>query len=137
MFSSVSETRWPTSVGEHRLPRPATVGELFQQELQDVQQQAFLCAMLNEEDELIGITEVFTELDSNAAPAALVAVAKHWGASQMFVAFHLPDGGHWAEATVETVAKIRRSLAEVDVRLVDLFLTGGRTPTSMALRGWI
>lgn len=132
-----SETRWPVPVDGFKLPKPAKVGEVFQRELQGVRQQAFQCVMLDDDDELIRITQVFTELAPQDAPATLVSVAQECGASQMFVAFHLPDSGPWADAMVENVAQIRRSLAEADIRLIDLFLTGGHVPTSMALRGWI
>lgn len=122
------------------LADPAQAGDYFARKLRALPHEVFACLFLDTRHRVIAYEELFRgTLDGSEVHPREVArrCLAHNAAAVLFGHNH-PSGNPEPSAADRAVtARLKQALALVEVRVLDHFIVGDGTPTSMAQRGWV
>ena len=122
------------------LADPAQAGAYFARKLRPLPHEVFACLFLDTRHRVIAYEELFRgTLDGSEVHPREVArrCLQHNAAAVIFGHNH-PSGNPVASAADRAVtARLKQALGLVEVRVLDHFIVGDGTPTSMAERGWL
>lgn len=119
---------------------PAVACEFFCNKLGHLEREVFAAVMLDTRHRLIDYVELFQGTIDGAEvhPREVVRVALRLNAAAVLVAHNHPSGDVEPSAADRAVtARLKQSLALVDVRLLDHVIVGGRQSMSMAAKSWV
>ena len=119
---------------------PGEVGKLFKLRLSGRDEETFACAFLDSRHFLIAYEELFYgSLDgAEVHPRVVAKRALAHNAAAVIVAHNHPSGNPEPSAADRAVtARLKQSLALLDIRLLDHFVIGSGLPLSMAARGYV
>lgn len=122
------------------LTDPAAAGRYFAQRLRGYPQEVFAGLFLDTRHRALAFEELFRGSVDGAEihPREVVRRALGHNASAVIVGHNHPSGNAEPSAADRAVtARLKQSLALVDVRLLDHFVVGDGPPVSMAARGWV
>jgi DNA repair protein RadC len=122
------------------LADPDQAGAYFCRKLRPLPHEVFACLFLDTRHRVIAYEELFRgTLDGSEVHPREVArrCLAHNAAAVIFGHNH-PSGNPEASAADRAVtARLKQALALVEVRVLDHFIIGDGSPTSMAQRGWL
>ena len=122
------------------LADPAQAGDYFARKLRALPHEVFACLFLDTRHRVIAYEELFRgTLDGSEVHPREVArrCLAHNAAAVLFGHNH-PSGNPEPSAADRAVtARLKQTLALVEVRVLDHFIVGDGAPTSMAQRGWV
>ena len=122
------------------LADPDQAGAYFSRKLRPLPHEVFACLFLDTRHRVIAYEELFRgTLDGSEVHPREVArrCLAHNAAAVIFGHNH-PSGNPEASAADRAVtARLKQALSLVEVRVLDHFIVGDGTPTSMAQRGWL
>jgi len=124
----------------HALTDPQAAGRYFAQRLRGQPREIFAALFLDTRHRALAFEELFhgTVDGAEVHPREVVRRALAHNASAVIVGHNHPSGNAEPSAADRSVtARLKQSLALVDVRLLDHFVVGDGTPVSMAARGWL
>lgn len=119
---------------------PAAAGRYFAQRLRTRPHEVFAALFLDTRHRALAFEELFTGTIDGAEvhPREVVRRALAHNAAAVIVGHNHPSGSSEPSAADRAVtARLKQSLALVDVRLLDHFVVGDGAPASMAARGWV
>ncbi len=122
------------------LSDPAAAGRYFAQRLRGYPHEVFAALFLDTRHRALAFEELFTGTIDGAEvhPREVVRRALAHNAAAVIVGHNHPSGSSEPSAADRAVtARLKQSLALVDVRLLDHFVIGDGAPASMAARGWV
>ena len=122
------------------LSDPHSAGRYFAQRLRGQPQEVFACLFLDARHRALAFEELFhgTVDGAEVHPREVVRRALAHNAAALIVGHNHPSGNPEPSAADRAVtARLKQSLALVDVRLLDHFVVGDGAPSSMAARGWV
>lgn len=122
------------------LSDPAAAGRYFSQRLRSRPREVFAALFLDTRHRALAFEELFTGTIDGAEvhPREVVRRALAHNAAAVIVGHNHPSGSAEPSAADRAVtARLKQSLALVDVRLLDHFVIGDGAPASMAARGWV
>jgi DNA repair protein RadC len=122
------------------LSDPHSAGRYFAQRLRGQPQEVFACLFLDARHRALAFEELFhgTVDGAEVHPREVVRRALAHNAAAVIAGHHHPSGNPEPSAADRAVtARLKQSLALVDVRLLDHFVIGDGAPSSMAARGWV
>lgn len=122
------------------LSDPAAAGRYFAQRLRSRPHEVFAALFLDSRHRALAFEELFTGTIDGAEvhPREVVRRALAHNAAAVIVGHNHPSGsGEPSAADRAVTARLKQSLALVDVRLLDHFVVGDGAPVSMAARGWV
>ena len=122
------------------LTDPDQAGAYFQRKLRPLPHEVFACLFLDTRHRVLAYEELFRgTLDGSEVHPREVArrCLAHNAAAVIFGHNH-PSGNPEASAADRAVtARLKQALALVEVRVLDHFIIGDGSPSSMARRGWV
>jgi DNA repair protein RadC len=122
------------------LADPDQAGAYFQRKLRPLPHEVFACLFLDTRHRVLAYEELFRgTLDGSEVHPREVArrCLAHNAAAVIFGHNH-PSGNPEASAADRAVtARLKQALALVEVRVLDHFIIGDGSPSSMARRGWL
>ena len=122
------------------LTDPAAAGRYFTQRLRGHPHEVFAALFLDSRHHALAFEELFSGTIDGAEvhPREVVRRALAHNAAAVIVGHNHPSGSAEPSAADRAVtARLKQSLALVDVRLLDHFVVGDGAPVSMASRGWV
>lgn len=122
------------------LTDPAAAGRYFAQRLRARPHEVFAGLFLDSRHRALAFEELFNGTIDGAEvhPREVVRRALAHNAAAVIVGHNHPSGSAEPSAADRAVtARLKQSLALVDVRLLDHFVVGDGAPVSMAARGWV
>ena len=122
------------------LSDPHAAGRYFAQRLRGQPQEVFACLFLDARHRALAFEELFhgTVDGAEVHPREVVRRALAHNAAAVIAGHNHPSGNPEPSAADRAVtARLKQSLALVDVRLLDHFVIGDGAPSSMAARGWV
>lgn len=122
------------------LTDPASAGRYFAQRLRGRPQEVFAALFLDTRHRALAFEELFqgTVDGAEVHPREVVRRALAHNAAAVIVGHNHPSGNPEPSAADRAVtARLKQSLALVDVRLLDHFVIGDGPPASLAARGWV
>ena len=122
------------------LSDPHAAGRYFAQRLRGQPQEVFACLFLDARHRALAFEELFhgTVDGAEVHPREVVRRALAHNAAAVIAGHNHPSGHPDPSAADRAVtARLKQSLALVDVRLLDHFVIGDGAPSSMAARGWV
>jgi DNA repair protein RadC len=122
------------------LSDPHAAGRYFAQRLRGQPQEVFACLFLDARHRALAFEELFhgTVDGAEVHPREVVRRALAHNAAAVIAGHNHPSGNPEPSAADRAVtARLKQSLALVDVRLLDHFVVGDGAPSSMAARGWV
>ena len=122
------------------LSDPHAAGRYFAQRLRGQPQEVFACLFLDARHRALAFEELFhgTVDGTEVHPREVVRRALAHNAAAVIAGHNHPSGNPEPSAADRAVtARLKQSLALVDVRLLDHFVIGDGAPSSMAARGWV
>ncbi|QDQ73920.1 JAB domain-containing protein [Pseudoluteimonas lycopersici] len=122
------------------LSDPHSAGRYFAQRLRGQPQEVFACLFLDARHRALAFEELFhgTVDGAEVHPREVVRRALAHNAAAVIAGHNHPSGNPEPSAADRAVtARLKQSLALVDVRLLDHFVIGDGAPSSMAARGWV
>jgi DNA repair protein RadC len=100
----------------------------------------FACLFLDNRHRVLGFEELFRGSIDGASvhPREVVRRCLAHNAAAVILAHNHPSGVAEPSAADRAITqRLRESLELIDVRLLDHFVIGSGTPTSLAQRGWL
>ena len=122
------------------LSDPHAAGRYFAQRLRGQPQEVFACLFLDARHRALAFEELYhgTVDGAEVHPREVVRRALAHNAAAVIAGHNHPSGNPEPSAADRAVtARLKQSLALVDVRLLDHFVIGDGAPSSMAARGWV
>jgi len=122
------------------LVEPAQAGAYFSRKLRPLPHEVFACLFLDTRHRVIAYEELFRgTLDgSEVHPRDVARRCLFHNAAAVIFGHNHPSGNPEASAADRAVtSRLKQALALVEVRVLDHFIVGDGTPTSMAERGWL
>lgn len=122
------------------LSDPHAAGRYFAQRLRGRPHEVFAALFLDTRHRVVAFEELFQgTLDgAEVHPREVVRRALGHNAAAVIVAHNHPSGNPEPSAADRAVtARLKQSLALVDLRLLDHFVIGDGPPVSLAARGWV
>lgn len=122
------------------LTDPCIAGKRLKLMLRNKQNEEFVVVFLNGRHQVIAIETLFygTIDGTKIHPRVVVQRALEHNARAVILGHNHPSGNPEPSAADRAVtARLKQSLALVDVRLLDHFVIGEGAPSSMAAKGWI
>lgn len=122
------------------LADPGAAGRYFAQRLRGYTHEVFAALFLDTRHRALAFEELFAGTIDGAEvhPREVVRRALAHNAAAVIVGHNHPSGSSDPSAADRAVtARLKQSLALVDVRLLDHFVIGDGAPASMAARGWV
>ena len=122
------------------LSDPQSAGRYFAQRLRGRTREVFAALFLDTRHRALAFEELFSGTIDGAEvhPREVVRRALAHNAAAFIVGHNHPSGSAEPSAADRAVtARLKQSLALVDVRLLDHFVIGDGAPVSMASRGWV
>jgi DNA repair protein RadC len=122
------------------LADPAQAGAYFSRKLRALPQEVFACLFLDTRHRVIAYEELFRgTLDgSEVHPREVARRALQHNAAALIFGHNHPSGNPEPSAADRAVtARLKQALALVEVRVLDHFVVGDGSATSMAQRGWV
>ena len=122
------------------LSDPHAAGRYFAQRLRGQPQEVFACLFLDARHRALAFEELFhgTVDGAEVHPREVVRRALAHNAAAVIAGHNHPSGNPEPSAADRAVtARLKQSLALVDVRLLDHFVIGDGAPVSMAARGLV
>ncbi len=119
---------------------PTASCDFFRDKLGSREREVFAAAMLDTRHRLIEYVELFfgTVDGAEVHPREVAKQALRLNAAAVIVAHNHPSGEIEPSAADRAVtARLKQTLALVDVRLLDHVIVGGHQSLSMAARGWV
>lgn len=119
---------------------PQAAKVFFRDKLGGLEQEVFAAAFLDTRHRLVEYMELFhgTVDGAEVHPREVVRHALRCNAAAVIVAHNHPSGSEEPSAADRAVtARLKQSLALVDVRLIDHVVVGGLRTVALAERGWI
>ena len=119
---------------------PAVACDFFRDKLGHREREVFAAVMLDARHRLIAYTELFQGTIDGAEvhPREVAKHALRLNAAALIVAHNHPSGDIEPSAADRAVtARLKQTLALLDIRLLDHVVVGGRSSISMAARGWL
>ena len=123
-----------------QLSDPSAAGNMFRYRLASHDREVFSVAFLDTRHKVIAVEDMFTgTLDgAEVHPREIAKRALTLNAAAIICAHNHPsNSGEPSGADRAVTARLKQSLALVDVRLLDHFVVTADGYTSMAARGWI
>ena len=123
-----------------QLSDPSAAGNMFRYRLANHEREVFSVAFLDTRHKVIAVEDLFAgTLDgAEVHPREIAKRALTLGAAAIICAHNHPSHNSEPSAADRAVtARMKQSLALVDVRLLDHFVVTADGYTSMAARGWI
>jgi len=132
---------------EHTLMRsgevltdPAASARYLKARLAAYPYEVFACLFLDNRHRVIAFEELFrgTIDGCSVHPREVMRRCIHHNSAAIVLSHNHPSGISEPSAADRAITvRLREALELIDVRLLDHFVIGSGTPTSMALRGWI
>lgn len=122
------------------LTDPGAAGRYFARRLRGHPHEVFAALFLDGRHRALAFEELFrgTVDGAEVHPREVVRRALAHNAAAVIVGHNHPSGSNEPSAADRAVtARLKQSLALVDVRLLDHFVVGDGAPVSMAARGWV
>jgi DNA repair protein RadC len=122
------------------LSDPHAAGRYFAQRLRGQPQEVFACLFLDARHRALAFEELFhgTVDGAEVHPREVVRRALAHNAAAVIAGHNHPSGNPEPSAADRAVtARLKQSLALVDVRLLDHVVVGDGAPSSRAARGWV
>ena len=122
------------------LNSPRAVREFLQLLLQARQQEVFVAIFLDAQHRVVATEELFqgTLTQTSVYPREIVKRALHHNAAAMIFAHNHPSGvAEPSDSDRLLTEELKRSLAMVDVRVLDHFIVAGAGCLSFAEKGWL
>ena len=122
------------------LTDPSAAGRYFAQRLRGHPQEIFAALFLDTRHRALAFEELFRGTVDGAEihPREVVRRALAHNAAAIIVGHNHPSGSAEPSAADRAVtARLKQSLALVDIRLLDHFVVGDGAPVSLAARGWV
>lgn len=122
------------------LTDPSAAGRYFAQRLRGHPSEIFAALFLDTRHRALAFEELFrgTVDGAEVHPREVVRRALAHNAAALIVGHNHPSGSAEPSAADRAVtARLKQSLALVDVRLLDHFVIGDGAPVSLAARGWV
>lgn len=122
------------------LTDPAAAGRYFAQRLRSHPCEVFAALFLDTRHRALAFEELFrgTVDGAEVHPREVVRRALAHNAAAVIVGHNHPSGSAEPSAADRAVtARLKQSLALVDIRLLDHFVVGDGAPVSLAARGWV
>jgi len=122
------------------LASPEATRHYLQSRLRTHVQEVFACVFLDSRHRVIEYEELFRGTIDGASvhPREVLRRALHHNAAAVILAHNHPSGvSEPSDADTQITRRLKTALELVDVRLLDHFVIGDGTPTSMAERGLI
>ncbi len=122
------------------LTDPGAAGRYFAQRLRGHPQEIFAALFMDTRHRALAFEELFrgTVDGAEVHPREVVRRALAHNAAAVIVGHNHPSGSAEPSAADRAVtARLKQSLALVDVRLLDHFVIGDGAPVSLAARGWV
>jgi len=122
------------------LSDPAQAGGYFQRKLRSLPHEVFACLFLDNRHRVIAFEELFRgTLDgADVHPREVAKRCLAHNAAAVIFGHNHPSGSAEPSAADRAVtARLKQSLALVEVRVLDHFIVGDGAPTSMAQRGML
>ncbi|HAF45334.1 MAG TPA: hypothetical protein DCK83_10475 [Gallionellaceae bacterium] len=122
------------------LNSPRAVREFLQLLLQARQQEVFVAIFLDAQHRVVATEELFqgTLTQTSVYPREIVKRALHHNAAAMIFAHNHPSGvAEPSDSDRLLTEELKRSLALVDVRVLDHFIVAGAGCLSFAEKGWL
>jgi DNA repair protein RadC len=122
------------------LTDPLAAGRYFAQRLRGRSRETFAALFLDTKHRALAFEELFhgTVDGAEVHPREVTRRALAHNAAAVIVGHNHPSGSAEPSAADRAVtSRLKQALALVDVRLLDHFVVGDGTPTSMAARGWV
>ena len=119
---------------------PSAAGRYFAQRLRGQPQEVFAALFMDTRHRALAFEELFrgTVDGAEVHPREVVRRALAHNAAAIIVGHNHPSGSAEPSAADRAVtARLKQSLALVDVRLLDHFVVGDGAPVSLAARGWV
>lgn len=113
--------------------------EFFRDKLGHREREVFAAVMLDSRHRLIDYVELFMGTIDGAEvhPREVARQALRLNAAALIVAHNHPSGEvEPSMADRVMTARLKQALAQVDIRLLDHVIVGGRRSLSMAAKGW-
>ena len=122
------------------LTDPVAAGRYFAQRLRGHPNEVFAVLFLDTRHRALAFEEMFrgTVDGAEVHPREVVRRALVHNAAAVIVGHNHPSGSAEPSAADRAVtARLKQSLALVDIRLLDHFVVGDAVPVSLASRGWV
>jgi DNA repair protein RadC len=122
------------------LTDPGSAGRYFAQRLRGHPQEVFAALFMHTRHRALAFEELFrgTVDGAEVHPREVVRRALAHNAAAIIVGHNHPSGSTEPSAADRAVtARLKQSLALVDIRLLDHFVIGDGAPVSLAARGWV
>lgn len=122
------------------LSDPQAAGRLFKARLQHLEHEEFHVAYLDTHYRVLAVEMLFrgTVDSTEVHPREVARNALKHNAAAVCVAHGHPSGNPEPSAADRAVtARLKQSLALLDIRLLDHLVVGDGTPVSLAARGWV
>lgn len=122
------------------LTDPGRAGQYLARRLRALPYEVFACLFLDTRHRVVAFEELFRgTLDGTEVhPREVVQRCLAHHAAAVILGHNHPSGSPEPSAADRAVtARLKQSLALVDVRLLDHFVVGDGAPVSMAARGWV
>ena len=122
------------------LTDPSAAGRYFAQRLRGHPSEVFAALFLDTRHRALAFEELFrgTVDGAEVHPREVVRRALAHNAAAIIVGHNHPSGSAEPSTADRAVtARLKQSLALVDVRLLDHFVIGDGAPVSLAARGWV
>ena len=122
------------------LTDPQAAGRYFARRLRGHPYEVFAALFLDTRHRALGFEELFrgTVDGAEVHPREVVRRALACNAAAVIVGHNHPSGSAEPSAADRAVtARLKQSLALVDIRLLDHFVIGDGPPVSLAARGWV
>lgn len=122
------------------LTDPGAAGRYFAQRLRGYPHEVFAALFMDTRHRALAFEELFrgTVDGAEVHPREVVRRALAHNAAAVIVGHNHPSGSAEPSAADRAVtARLKQSLALVDIRLLDHFVVGDGTPVSLAARGWV
>jgi DNA repair protein RadC len=119
---------------------PDNAGNYLKLKLQSYPYEVFAALFLDTKHRVIAFTEIFrgTVDGAEVHPREVAREALKHNAAAIILAHNHPSGNSEPSAADRAVtARLKQSLALLDIRVLDHFVIGDGAPTSMARRGWL
>ncbi|MCV2216118.1 JAB domain-containing protein [Thauera sp. Sel9] len=123
-----------------QLSDPSAAGNMFRYRLANHEREVFSVAFLDTRHKVIAVEDLFAgTLDgAEVHPREIAKRALTLGAAAIICAHNHPSNNNEPSGADRAVtARLKQSLALVDVRLLDHFVVTADSYTSMAARGWV
>jgi DNA repair protein RadC len=122
------------------LTDPGAAGRYFAQRLRGYPHEVFAALFMDTRHRALAFEELFrgTVDGAEVHPREVVRRALAHNAAAVIVGHNHPSGSAEPSAADRAVtARLKQSLALVDIRLLDHFVVGDGSPVSLAARGWV